>query len=310
VSPKISGKVGVHMVLSKITEPEAKSNVSVEPRVAFQWHVSEKQQVTLSYGLHSQMQQPQVYLAEYVTTDVSGNLHLKPAKSHHLVVGYQRNFEKNASIKVEAYWQEQFDIAIGDRFEPNFSALNMIENRILYKLINGGKGRNYGIEATYQKMLTQQYYMLLSGSLYDATFVANDGVQRDSRYNGRHTFSLTAGKEFSVGESSIWGVNAKILWLGGFRDTPIDLATSQKALATVYAKDVDFSYKMKDYFRPDLRIYWKKSNARYSRTIAIDLQNVSGTKNEAFKYYDTLKKDIVTQYQLGLIPVLSYRWEF
>jgi len=40
------------------------------------------------------------------------------------------------------------------------------------------------------------------------------------------------------------------------------------------------------------------------------MQNISGTKNEAYSYYDTLQKQIVRKDQLGLIPVLSYRWEF
>jgi hypothetical protein len=310
IAPRLTYEIGLHALISKLTAPAAKSNVSIEPRAAFRWQLSDKQQLTLSYGLHSQMQQPQVYLAEYSTTSVSGNLHLTPSKSHHFVIGYQRNLAKNASLKVEAYWQEQFDIPISNDLLPNFSTLNMIENRVLYGLKNAGKGRNYGVEATYQKLLTDQYYILMSGSLYDATFVGNDGVRRQSRFSGRHTFSVTAGKEFKSGERSIWGVNAKILWLGGFRDTSIDLAASREAWATVYTRNEDFSIKMKDYFRPDLRIYWKKSNAGYSRTLAIDLQNVSGTKNQAFKYYDTLKKDVVTQNQLGLIPVLSYRWEF
>jgi len=71
-----------------------------------------------------------------------------------------------------------------------------------------------------------------------------------------------------------------------------------------------YTVKMKDYFRPDLRIYRKKSREKYSTTFALDLQNVSGTKNIAYHYYDTVKKSVVNQKQLGLIPVLSYRWEF
>lgn len=310
ILPRLTSEIGLHALISKLTAPAAKSNVSIEPRAALKWQLTDMQQLTFSYGLHSQIQQPQVYLADYPTTNVSGNLHLTPSKSHHFVIGYQRNLPKNASIKVEAYWQEHFHIPISEDRLTNFSTLNMIESRVLYPLKSDGTGRNYGVELTYQKLLTDQYYILMSGSLYEATFVGNDGVRRDSRFNGRHTFSFTAGKEFKSGERSIWGVNAKILWIGGFRDTPIDLPASRRAWATTYLPNEDFSIKMKDYFRPDLRIYWKKSNARYNRTLAIDLQNVSGTKNQAFKYYDALQKNIVTQYQLGLIPVLSYRWEF
>ncbi|MCF2494865.1 TonB-dependent receptor [Dyadobacter chenhuakuii] len=310
ITSSVTTEIGLHSLISKLDLPLSKTNISVEPRASLKWQVNEKEQFNFSYGLHSQMQQPQTYLAAYSTTDAWGNPSLTPSKSHHFVVGYQRSFAKNASLKVEAYWQEHFNIPIAVYEEDHFSALNLIENDVTKRLENDGTGRNYGVEVSYQKLLTDNYYMLLSGSLYDATYVAKDGVRRDSRFNGRHTFSFTGGKEFKSGDRSTWGVNAKILWLGGFRDTPINLAASREFQQTVYLQDEDFSYKMKDYFRPDLRIYWKKSNAKYSRTLALDLQNVSGTKNQAFKFYDTLKKEIITQTQLGLIPVLSYRWEF
>lgn len=310
ITSSVTTEIGLHSLISKLDLPLSKTNISVEPRASLKWQVNEKEQFNFSYGLHSQMQQPQTYLAAYSTTDAWGNPGLTPSKSHHFVVGYQRSFAKNASLKVEAYWQEHFNIPVAVYEEDHFSALNLIENDVTKRLENNGTGRNYGVEVSYQKLLTDNYYMLLSGSLYDATYVAKDGVRRDSRFNGRHTFSFTGGKEFKSGDRSTWGVNAKILWLGGFRDTPINLAASREFQQTVYLQNEDFSYKMKDYFRPDLRIYWKKSNAKYSRTLALDLQNVSGTKNQAFKFYDTLKKEIITQTQLGLIPVLSYRWEF
>ncbi|REA63026.1 TonB-dependent receptor [Dyadobacter luteus] len=311
IADNITSELGLHSMISTLKTHILKGNSStLEPRAAVKWQLNPSQQVSFSYGLHSQLQLPQVYLAQYSTTQFAGNLHLKPTRSHHLVLGYQKNFVKNSSLKLEAYWQQMIDVPVTDGIRNSFSALNVIENEVNRRLENSGTGRNYGIEATYQKLLTDQYYILLSGSLYDATYVGSDGVRRDSRFNGRHTFSFTGGKEFKKGTQSTWGINAKILWVGGFRDTPIDIDASTASNTTVYLQDQAFSVKMKDYFRPDVRIYWKKSKTRYSRTLALDLQNISGTKNEAYSYYDTFKKKVVAQYQLGLIPVLSYRWEF
>jgi hypothetical protein len=136
------------------------------------------------------------------------------------------------------------------------------------------------------------------------------GLRHNSRFNGRHTFSLTGGKELKSSNQDLWGINVKILWIGGFRDKPVDAEYSRKLGYTLYETQSSYTVKMKDYFRPDLRVYWKKSRAKYSRTLSLDLQNVSGTKNEAYRYFDKRKDAVVTQYQLGLIPVLSYRWEF
>mgnify|MGYP002347000247 CR=1 FL=1 len=311
LTDRITSEIGLHSMISKLeTNIREKKSVNWEPRAAIKWQMNGNQQLSFSYGLHSQLQLPQVYLAKYSTTNQDGNLHLNPTRSHHFILGYQKNLAKNSSLKLETYWQEMFNVPVGFGPGNTFSALNVIEMEVNRGLDNAGKGRNYGIEATYQKLLTDRYYILLSGSLYHATYKTEDDIWRKSRFDGRHTFSFTGGKEFKAGEQSTWGINTKILWVGGFREMPIDVSASAENNSTVYREGEGFALKMKDYFRPDIRIYWKKSKAKYNRTLALDIQNISGTKNEAYSYFDTFQKKVVRQHQLGLIPVLSYRWEF
>ncbi|WP_439556901.1 TonB-dependent receptor [Dyadobacter sp.] len=308
LAPSVTTEVGLHLLSSQITVgTETYSNSSIEPRASIKWQVSNQSQLSFSYGLHSQLQLPQLYAATFSTTTFAGNPDLGPTRSNHFVIGYQQNFGKNSSLKVEGYLQDQFQVPVN--IYENFSAVNQIEGNVYLSLENKGTARNYGVEATFQKLLTDDYYLLVSGSLYNATYVVN-GVRRESRFNGRHTFSFTGGKEFRSGERNTWGINAKILWLGGFRDVAINESQSREYNATIYENPYVFAVRMNDYFRPDLRIYWKKSHARHNRTLALDLQNISGTKNDAYSYYDNVEKKVVRQKQLGLIPVLSYRWEF
>lgn len=302
----ITAELGLTASISKLDHPRANTHRTLEPRAALRWRVTENQRVSVSYGLQSQLPLTQLYAASFSTTTFSGNPDLGPAKVHQFVVSYQHDFKQDNSLKIEAYWQEHFDVPanIG-----GFSALNLIETRVGEGLENIGKGRNYGLEATYQKLLSRDYYIMISGSVYSATYVTPGGALWKGRFDGRHTFSFTGGKEFKSGPR-IWGINTKILWIGGFRETPIDLEASRAAQQTMYVSGEPFALKLKDYFRPDLRIYLKRSRAGYSTTLALDLQNVSGTKNEAFSYFDAFQQKIIRQKQLGLIPVLSYRWEF
>jgi len=306
IAAGVNAEIGLNATISKVDLWRARTHRTLEPRAALRWQVTDDQKLSFSYGLHSQMPLAQLYAASYSTTGFSGNPDLGPSKVHHFVASYQRDFRKNNSLKVEAYWQKHFDVPVGG---IGFSALNAIETRADVGLVNKGKGRNYGLEVTYQKLLTQDFYMMISGSLYSATYVTDSGLRKKGRFDGRHTFSFTGGKEFKSG-SRLWGINTKILWLGGFRETPIDLEASRAAQQTIYKNGEPFALKLKDYFRPDLRIYLKKSSSSYSTTFALDLQNVSGTKNAAFSYYDAFQQKIVRQKQLGLIPVLSYRVEF
>lgn len=309
-APSLTSEIGVHGLISKVEEGTTPGSILVDPRAALKWQPASDKQVSVSYGLHSQMQSPYLYSSLYGMTDVAQNFDLKPGRAHHFVLGYQQAFGQKSSLKIEAYLQRQFDVPVGGGMRDNYSAVNLVEERANVRFYNQGTAANYGLEASFQKFLTNDFYMLVSGSLYKATYSDYIGLRHDGRFDGGHTFSLTAGKEIKSRNQNLWGINAKVLWLGGFRDKPIDLAYSRQLQTTIYELQSHYSVKMKDYFRPDLRIYWKKSKARYSRTLALDLQNVSGTKNEAYRYFDKRKNDIVTQYQLGLIPVLSYRWEF
>ncbi|GAB3182389.1 carboxypeptidase-like regulatory domain-containing protein [Telluribacter humicola] len=315
ITPTLTSEAGLHYHSYTYN----KTN-SLEPRASLQWQATPRQVLSLSYGLHSQLQQPQVYLAIKNSNSrlmERPNRYLDLTKSHHLVAGYQYHLSNSSSLKVEAYWQELYDVpvvtlspAVSYRVLPSFSTLNLVETYVDQELENAGTGRNVGLEVSYQKFLTDSYYMLISGSLYNSTYVGGDGIRRSTRYNGNHTFSFTGGKEYKTNRNGIWGINTRILWFGGFRDTPINVEASRSELATVYEVNNAFTVKLKDYFRPDLRIYWKKNKERYSRTLALDIQNISGTQNESYRYYDVWQRKVVQQYQLGLIPVLSYRWEF
>jgi hypothetical protein len=81
-------------------------------------------------------------------------------------------------------------------------------------------------------------------------------------------------------------------------------------LDTEYEQGSGFPQQFKDYFRVDLRLSFRKNKPNYTRTFAIDIQNLTGQQNEAYMYYDFQQAKVVTKYQLGIIPVLVYRIDF
>lgn len=281
---------------------------SLEPRGALKWEVAPRNTISLSYGWHSQAQAPQVYLS--LGSKVSNNnRNLGLTKAKHYGLAYEYRFVRNSSLKVEGYYQELSNVPVASGI-PTYSVLNLVENVVSNPLVNRGVGQNMGVEATWNTYLAKDFYLMISGSVYDSKYKGISGNWRSTRFNGNHTFAATGGKEITTGKNSIWGINAKVLWIGGFRDTPVDAAASASSGTTVYRVAQSYTIHMKDYFRPDLRIYWKKSKEKYSTTLALDIQNISNTKNEAYSYYDTRKQQIVVRNQLGMIPIVSYRVEF
>jgi outer membrane receptor protein involved in Fe transport len=175
-----------------------------------------------------------------------------------------------------------------------------------------GKGMNYGIEITLEKFFTKNYYFLYTASFFNSQYTGSDNVWRNTAFNANYVMNGLGGKEFIVGKRKInrIGVNAKILWRGGLRDTPIDLEASRQAGATVYDFSKAYSIRLPDYFRIDFGASYRRNKKKYAWVLALDIQNVINRLNVAAKVYNKNTEQIETKKNLGIIPILSYKVEF
>lgn len=195
----------------------------------------------------------------------------------------------------------------------SFSILNSEGGYTNEALDNNGKGRNYGVELTFEQFLHHDFYFLLSSSVFDSKYRATNGNWYNTRFNGNFATTFTAGKEIKTGpgfKSRIVGVNIKTIYAGGLRNTPIDLNESELQGETVYKDDEAYSLKAKDYFRTDVKFSLRRNRPKSTVTWSIDIQNVSNTKNIFGDYFDPLSGTTKTSYQAPLIPILSYKMDF
>lgn len=305
LSDRLKANIGLHYQYHSFNGSQ-----SLEPRLALDYLVSKKHRLSLSYGLHSQVQPLQIYFANSPTQT---NENLGFSKAHHFVFAHNYSIAKDMSLKTELYYQNLFDIPISDNPESSFSAINLLEEFTLEDLVNEGTGRNYGVELGIQKTFSDDYFFLANLSLFESKYTAADGVERDTRFNSNYIFNLTGGKEFRWTKSDkqkVFGLNARVAYYGGFRDTPIDRDASILAGETVFVTSEAFSLRQEDFFKLDLRLYWKNNKQKYSSTVSLDVQNATNRENVAFSYFDPEQGEIIEKNQLGLIPVLSYRVEF
>jgi len=302
---------GAHVMYA----PESK-NVSVEPRLGMRYSINQLNTLSFGYGLHSQMQGMGVLSAQVQNTDGSfsnPNRNVGFSKAHHFVAGYERSLTELIYLKTEVYYQSLFNIPIKNEAGSSFSVVNIRDGYVTDALVNDGVGRNYGLELTLEQKTNKGMYFLLSTSLYDSEYKAKDGIWRDTRFNGKYAVALTAGKEWKVGrneKNNTIGLNLRVTNAGGFRDTPIDLAASIESGETKYNENKAFSIKNSNYFRTDIRLSYKRNRPKATSTLALDLMNATNHKNLFGKDFDPEKGEIVTYYQVPLIPVLSYRIEF
>jgi outer membrane receptor protein involved in Fe transport len=278
------------------------------------WDISRKSSIAFGYGLHSQIQALGVYFAQMKNPDGSlsfPNKDLGFTKSHHFVLSHNYLLARNLRLRTEIYYQHLFNVPVSTYDTSVFSALNVMEEFVLDPLINKGKGKNYGIEISLEKYLSNNFYLTFNNSIYRSKYTARDGVERSTRFDGNFISNLIAGKDFvNEKKSKTFGLNIKTTYAGGYRNTPVDLEKSRQAGYTIFDNKNAYSLQNPAYFRTDLRVSMKWNRKKVTSTLSLDIQNVTNRKNIFFRYYDVSIEQWVNSYQTGLIPILNYKIEF
>ncbi len=173
-----------------------------------------------------------------------------------------------------------------------------------------------GAEAGLSRPLSGGWFLEMNASLFDARegFVGDTVHWAPTRFNSRWTANVVVGREwarrFVSGNSRSFGINLRGHGRGGFREKPIDEPASQEVGETIFFETLDNPLRLPNYYRADLRLYWKKNRANRTGTLALDVQNVTNRLNTAWHYYDPFLQKIEAKKGLGLVPILSYRLEF
>ena len=182
-------------------------------------------------------------------------------------------------------------------------------------LVNKGTGENYGLELTLEKFFDKSFFFMLTGSLFNSTYVGSDGITRNTDFNGIYAANLLVGKEFRITEKSRLSTGMKITMAGGHRFTPIDTAATRISSDVQYIDSKTNSLQLKDYFRLDIKINYTMNSRKLTHEIGLDLVNVLNTKNVLALTYDRdlvgkVANPVVDTYQLGFLPLFYYRVDF
>ena len=295
---------------------------TIEPRVALRWQTSSAGAVSMGYGLHSSMESVHHYFAQVEGEDgvfSQPNLDLGLLKSHHFVLGYDHQFNKNLLARVEVYYQYLYDLPVENTEGSYFATINEGAELEYRDLVNEGTGQNYGVELSLQRFFANNYYFLVNTSLYESTYKGLDGRERNTRFNGNYLFNFVAGKEFTeLGRkrNRTFGVNTRFFLGGGNRIIPLlrdengELAVDP-ATNNYWDYDRAFEGGLDNLMQLSLSFSYKVQRARATHELFLNLDNVSNRKGRLTEYYDTsAENNIGYNTQFGLLPNLMYRLYF
>ncbi|MBK9736373.1 MAG: TonB-dependent receptor [Saprospiraceae bacterium] len=301
-----SANIGLHYSNFLLNEKQV-----IEPRGNIQYNINKKSNIALAYGRHSQIQPLVVY---FIKSEDGGliNKNLDFTKAHHLVLTHNYNINTHTRIKSEIYYQSISNIPVGLGENRNYAITNQQFFFPDFKLVNEGKGRNIGLELTLERFLHNNWYFIITGSVFDSKYKTPATGWINSRYNAGYTSVVTIGKEWIVGKNkrNILGINIKNALVGGQWDTPIDRAASQLAQKEVRDESRPFSVKLKDFYKLDIGIKYKRNKNKYTSTLSLDLMNATNSENVGGITYD-IQNDKMEQWtMMPFVPVLSYKVEF
>lgn len=290
---------------------------SIEPRTSLEWDFTSTQSLTFGFGIHSRMETLPTF---FVKTEGENGLMHQPnrmlgfPKSRHYVIGYKNNFSPNFVLKLEAYYQDLYNIAIEDDPSSSFSMLNTVTWYTTRQLVNQGRGFNYGLELTLERYFADTYYFMLTGSLYNSKYEAMDKVVRDTRFNGNYVGNILFGKEFifskNPDKTKILSLNARVSLIGARRFSPIDLEESREYGYTRVDESQAFTLRGDDIFIANFGIAYRINRRKTSQEIKLDIQNLTNNDGIVDHYYNNATDEIETIHQLGLLPNIMYTIEF
>lgn len=305
---KFQTTIGLHAYQFSLNQSSG-----IEPRLALSYENNSGGRLGFGLGLHSRLEPISTYLYKKYQLNgifVQPNKNIKPSQSMHQVVSYDQRIGENTRLKIEAYYQNIDRVPVDSLRTGLFSMVNYTSGIPNQVLENAGRGENKGIEFTLERFFANDFYYLITASIFDSKFQNKDNVWRNTQYNNRFAGNVLIGKDFKLAKQKALSINIRYLLRGGNRYTPINLVESIKKNSTINIFSKAFEAQYPNFERIDFSVAYRINRARHTWSIRADLQNILNVSNVIEERYDSGIKAFAYRYALPLIPIFSGRLEF
>jgi hypothetical protein len=284
---------------------------TLEPRASIRWRAASRHAFALATGLHSRHEQMDYY---FVTTPETGdrlvNKDLDFARAFHAVLSYDWNISENMHFRIEPYFQYLYEVPVVPG--SGISIINRTDFYMNKQLVNDGKGRNAGIDFTFERYLKDGYYYMLTASVFDSRYCGGDGVWRDTRYNRRFLANALGGKEWMLGRSrqNILGVHLRMNVMGGNHYTPLDNAASLAAERPIEDESRIMDGRNPAAFIVHITVNYQINKPGLGHEFGIKMLNVTGSKDFFGFDYNYRTRQMEKTTAAVSIPNIYYKISF
>ena len=313
ISSKLRVSGGFHALFLELN-----NSGSIDPRFSVRYQANTNHRLSLAIGKYSQMLPLPGYYYQQYDTLANGtvnsyypNFNLDFIQAYHYILAHQYTTSDKLKISTEVYYQDIYHVPVSKDPDDLYYFLNNMSDFPAFDVESKGRGYNYGIDLGIEKLFSNNFYFLLTGSLYQSKHRPADGRYYNTRFNSIFLSALMAGKEFNLG-SGVFQVGGRFSCNGGYRYSPHDPVKSAEAGRYVALEGEEMTGQIPAYWKIDARVAYRFSRPKWAMNISIDISNLTGHDNPSSVGYNATTNELYYHYHSGLdlIPLLSAQVDF
>lgn len=275
----------------------------VSPRISLAYKLNDLTTLNFSYGKYYQS------LPLYLLAQNESNKELVNPNAAHLIVGLDYMLTESTKLTFEVYRKdyENFPLDLNDPFSfliDDGRTSNLFGN--YGKLISSGKAYTQGIELLIQKKLAEDFYGIVSASLFKSRYQDFYGNWRDRLYDNQFLLGVVGGYK----PNKNWEFSIRWNIAGGIPFTPFDIEKSTQMNLGIINKEKINSERYPVYHNLNLRVDRSFYFNSTTLVVYLNIMNVYNRKNVATYLWNEVKNEPKAMYQWGLIPILGLEYKF
>ena len=295
------------------------SSWAAEPRAGLSWNIDPSNTLDFGAGLYSQMQPRVIYFIRTLMPDRSvtySNRNLDFTRSAEVALGYNHLLTENLRLKTEVYYQYLYNIPVKSSI-PQYALSNQgheffLDRQYSDSLVNKGSADNYGMEFTFERFFKNNYYYLLTASVFNSEYRGYDNLSRSSAFNVNYVLNAVGGYEFVIGKRK-WGVlsfGLRATWAGGNPYIPFDKEKTVQNGEPVLDWEQAYTTRYPDYKRLSFRFGIKRNLPKYNLEFMLDLQYRTNYTNVYLQRINPATGEVRDFFSMGFFPMGTWRMQF
>ena len=287
---RVGVSLGIRSDINTFTSEGMNGLKTLSPRISLGYVISDTWTWNSSYGIYYKIP-PYTILGFADQNNVLVNKNSSYQRAGHYTTGFEFIPNEGLRFTLEGFYKRYGNMPISRL--NGISLANLGADFALLgneAVVTEGKGKTYGFEFFVQKKLTDNFFGILSYTMYRSLYSGTDGRFLPSSWDNRQLLSITTGYKFPRN----WEMGLKFRYQGGAPFTVFDETLSRlnylnRGTGTPYYSQLN-AQRLKGFNSSDIRIDKKWNLNKLTIDLFLDVSNWYVAKNPALPEY-TFKRN-------------------